>query len=315
MTDREILVLRQKIHGTDADVYRDELARLLPDCEVRFAQTPAEEKRYLQTADVATGFALSADQLALAENLDLFACVFAGTDHLDLDAFAEQDVAVTNASGVHQANMSEYVVGALVTLSRQFMRAWRQKQQRVWQSYPVCELQDSTVAVVGMGAIGGAVVSRLDAFGVESVGVRYTPEKGGPTASTYGFDEIHEAVADADAVVVACRLTDETEGLIDGDVLRTMPTDAFLINVARGPVVDTDALVDTLQTNGIAGAALDVTDPEPLPEDHRLWGFENVFITPHNAGNSPNYFRRRAEILAENVAKLDSGADLTNHVR
>jgi len=315
MTDREILVLRQKIHGTDADVYRDEIAARLPDHEVVFAETPAEEQAALGTASVATGHSLSPADLAVAEDLELFACVFAGTDHLDLDAFAEHGVAVTNASGVHRANMSEYVVGAMVALARQFPRAWRQKQGRVWQSYPVGELQDSTVAVVGIGAIGEAVVSRLDAFSVETVGVRYTPGKGGPTDDVYGFDGIHEAVANADYVVVACRLTDATEGLIDGDVLMTMPTDAALINVARGPVVDTQALVDTLRTNGIGGAALDVTDPEPLPAEHPLWSFENVMITPHNAGNTPEYFARRADILAENVAALESSKELTNRVR
>lgn len=315
MTDRQVLALRQKIHGTDADVYREELLDRLPDCEVLLAETPAEEREYLRTADVVTGFALSPDQLATAEHLDLFACVFAGTDHLNLDVFEEHGVAVTNAAGVHGPNMAEYVVGTLVALARQFPRAWRQKQDRVWQSYPVRELHGSTVAVVGMGAIGEAVVSRLDAFGVETVGVRYTPEKGGPTDATYGFDEIHDAVADADAVVVACRLTEETAGLIDADVCRTMPTDSVVINVARGPVVDTDALVDALRTNDIGGAALDVTDPEPLPADHPLWSFENVFITPHNAGNTPEYFARRAEILAKNVAALDSGDELTNRVR
>ena len=314
MADREILVLRQKIHGTDAEVYRDELAERLPDDEVRLARTPAEEQEILRTADVVTGLAVSPDDLERAGNLELFACVFAGTDHLELDAFEEHGVAVTNASGVHRANMSEYVVGAMVALARQFPRAWRQKESRTWQSYPVRELQDSTAAIVGMGAIGQAVVARLAAFGVDTVGVRYSPEKGGPTDETYGFDGVHGAVADADFVIVACRLTDETEGLIDDDVLMTMPADAFLINVARGPVVDSDALVDALRTNDVGGVALDVTDPEPLPADHPLWTFENAMITPHNAGNTPEYVARRADILAENVAALDADDDLMNRV-
>ena len=315
MSGRQLLVLRQKIHGVTADRYRDELAERLHDAEIRLARTPAEEQELLQTADVATGHALEPSDLEIADNLELFACVYAGTDHLELDAFAEHGVAVTNASGVHRPNISEYVVGAMVALSRRFPRAWRQQQRRTWQSYPVRELHESTAAVVGMGAIGQAVVSRLDAFGVETVGVRYTPEKGGPTDHTYGFDEIHEAVADAEYVIVTCRLTDDTEQLIDGGVLRTMPGDSILLNVARGPVVDTDALVHGLQSNAIGGAVLDVTDPEPLPEDHPLWGFENVMITPHNAGNTPEYFARRADILVENLAALDAGEELTNRVR
>lgn len=129
-----------------------------------------------------------------------------------------------------------------------------------------------------------------------------------------GFDDIHAAVTGADYVILACPLTDTTEGLIDAEVLRTMPPDVLLINIARGPVVDTDALLSSLRSNQLAGAVLDVTDPEPLPEDHPLWGLANVLITPHNAGHTPAYFERRADILAENVERLASGDGLQNRV-
>jgi len=311
----EILVLRQKIHGLRAGSYADLLADRLPDCSVVAADTPSTERTAIETADVATGFSLDPEQLDRADELELFACVFAGTGHLDLDAFAEHGVAVTNASGVHRPNISEYVVGAMVALTRQFPRAWQQKAQRRWQKYPVGEIHGSTVAVVGLGAIGEAVVSRLDPFGVDTVGVRYTPSKGGPTDDVYGFDEIHEAVSDADYVVLACPLTEATRGLIDDEVFLTMPTDARLVNVARGPVVETEALVGALRSDTIGGAAIDVTDPEPLPEDHPLWNFENVMITPHNAGASPDYYERCADILAENIRALSSGDELTNRVQ
>jgi phosphoglycerate dehydrogenase-like enzyme len=311
----EILVLRQKIHGMEAGPYAEILRERLPDCTVTHAETPTEEQEGLKTADVATGFSLSPADLTNAENLDLFACVFAGTGHLDLDAFEDHGVAVTNASGVHGPNMSEYVIGALIALSRQFPRAWRQKQRHAWQNYPVSEVTDSTVTVVGLGSIGQAVVSRLEAFDVDTVGVRYTPEKGGPTDEVYGFDEIHEAVADTDYVVLACPLSDATEQLIDEEVFMTLPSNSYLINVARGPVVDTDALLDALRSNKIAGAAVDVTDPEPLPPEHPLWDLDNAMITPHNAGNSPVYYERFADILEENVHALDAGEQLRNRVR
>jgi len=311
----EILVLRQKIHGMEAGPYAEILRERLPDCTVTHAETPAEEQEGIETADVATGFSLSPADLTDAQNLDLFACVFAGTGHLDLDAFEKHGVAVTNASGVHGPNMSEYVIGAMIALSRQFPRAWRQKQRHAWQNYSVSELTGSTVTVVGLGSIGQAVVSRLEAFDVDTVGVRYTPEKGGPTDEVYGFDEIHEAVVDTDYVVLACPLSDATEQLIDEEVFMTLPSNAYLINVARGPVVETDALLDALRSNKIAGAAVDVTDPEPLPADHPLWDLDNAMITPHNAGNSPVYYERFADILEENVHALESGEQLRNRVR
>jgi phosphoglycerate dehydrogenase-like enzyme len=312
----EILVLRQKIHGMDATGYAEILRDRFPDCTVTHATTPEAEQEALRTADVATGFELSADDLERAENLRLFGCVFAGTGHLDLDAFEEHGVAVTNASGVHGPNISEYVVGAMIHHAKRFNRARRQQERREWRSYQTRELQGSTAAIVGLGAIGTAVAERLDAFGMETVGVRYTPEKGGPTDEVCGFDDVHEAIDGAEYVVLACPLTDATAGIIDEDTFKTMHPDAVLVNVARGPVVDTDALVSALRWNRIGGAMLDVTDPEPLPEDHPLWSMDNVTITPHNSGYSPEYFERRGDILVGNVERLRDGAteELENRV-
>ena len=301
----DIVVLRQKIHGIDGYDFAAVLRDRLPDQEIAVARTPAEEREYLKAARVATGFSIDEEMLALAENLELFACVFAGTGHLPQEALEAHDVTVTNASGVHGPNISEYVIGAMIGHAHGFPHAKQQQARREWRSYPTTEVTGSRVAVVGLGSIGQAVVDRLEAFDTETVGVRYSPEKGGPTDEVYGFDQIHEAVADAGFVVLACPLTEATETLVDADVFRTMDTDAVLVNIARGGVVDTDALVDALRSNAIRGAALDVTDPEPLPEDHPLWGLTNVTITPHNAGHTPRYFERLTDVLETNLERLD----------
>jgi phosphoglycerate dehydrogenase-like enzyme len=272
---------------------------------VAVATTPAEERDLIERARVVTGIHFETEWLDRAANLDLFACAYAGTGHLDIDAFADAGVAVTNAAGVHGPNISEYVIGALVAHERQFRRAWEQQERSHWEAYPVRELQGSTAAVVGLGAIGEALAEKLDAFGVETVGVRYTPEKDGPTDEVVGFDDVHDALARADYVLLACPLTDTTRGLIDDEALASMRADGLLVNVARGPVVDTDALVTALRDADIRGATLDVTDPEPLPTDHPLWSFENVRITPHNAGNTPKYYDRLADILATNLRRMD----------
>ncbi|AZH25178.1 D-2-hydroxyacid dehydrogenase [Haloplanus aerogenes] len=305
MTEPDILVLRQKVHGMSPSSYGAKLRDRLPDHEVAVATTPDEERDLIQRARVATGIHFDTSWLDHAENLDLFACAYAGTGHLDIDALADAGVAVTNAAGVHGPNISEYVIGALVAHERQFRRAREQQERNHWQAYPVRELYDSTAAVVGLGAIGEALVERLDAFGVDTIGVRYTPEKGGPTDEVVGFDSIHSALARADYVILACPLTDTTRGLIDADALASMRTDALLVNVARGPIVDTDDLVTALRDDDIRAATLDVTDPEPLPADHPLWSFENVQITPHNAGNTPKYYDRLADILATNLRRIE----------
>jgi phosphoglycerate dehydrogenase-like enzyme len=301
--DPDVAVLRAKPHGLSAADYAEVLRDRLPDREVAYARTPEQERDLLSRASVATGFDVDPD--SLAENLELFACVYAGTGHLPLSALESHGVAVTNAAGVHAPNVAEHVLGAILSFARRFDRAFRRRERREWRSFQTTELQGSTVAVVGLGAIGQAIVERLAPFGVHTVGVRYTPSKGGPTDEVYGFERIHEAVADADYVALACPLTEETEDLIDAEVFTTLPPSAVLINVARGGVVDTAALVDAVRRNAIRGAALDVTDPEPLPSEHPLWGFDNVLITPHNAGHTPAYWERTADILARNLELAD----------
>jgi phosphoglycerate dehydrogenase-like enzyme len=315
----DVAVLRQKIHGQDAMDYADILRERLPDYEVAVATTPQEERELLREAPVAAGLQIDPDHLEQAENLELFACAFAGTDHLPMDALERHDVSVTNASGVHGPNIAEWVLGAILSFTRKFHRAWRQKERREWRSYPAREFQGSTVTIVGLGAIGETVVDRLTPFDVETIGIRYSPEKGGPTDEVLSFDEsdVHEAFSRSEYVVIAAPLTDLTERLVDANAFRSMPADSVLVNVGRGPIVDTDDLVDAIQSNAIRGAALDVTDPEPLPEDHELWGFENVLITPHNAGHTPQYFDRLAGILARNldhVEETGSFDDLENQV-
>ena len=314
MSDPDVLVLRQTIHGSGAADLVASLRERLPEHEIALARTPAEERELIADARVAVGLHIDEELLAAAEELELFACVFAGTGHLPREALADRGVAVTNASGVHGPNIAEYVVGSMITHARQWPRAHRQKERREWRTYETTEVHGSTVAVVGLGAIGLTVLDRLSSFDVDTVGVRYSPEKGGPTDAVYGFDAFHEAVADAEYVVLACPLTDATRGLVDAEALKTMRPDAVLINISRGPVVDTDALVSSLRNNRIRGAALDVTDPEPLPEDHPLWGLGNVTITPHNAGHTPHYYDRVADILAGNLDRLDAGEELENQV-
>jgi phosphoglycerate dehydrogenase-like enzyme len=297
----DIVVRRHSVHGMPVDQYASALRERLPDREVAVARTPAAERDLVTDATVVTGSAIDDALLERADSLRLFASIYAGYDHLPLSSLAERNVALTTASGVHGPNIAEYVLGAWLSFARGFLQARRQQREHVWQAFKAADFAGSRVCVVGVGAIGEAVLDRLDGFEVETVAVRHSPEKGGPADEVYGYGEVHEAVADARYVALACPLTDETRGLVDESLLRTMHPDTVLVNIARGPVVDTDALVDALQRNHVGGVALDVTDPEPLPEDHPLWGFENVLITPHNAGHTPEYYERLADIVAENV--------------
>jgi phosphoglycerate dehydrogenase-like enzyme len=312
----DVVVLRKGTHGMPVSEYANELRERLPEYDVRCATTPAEERELVAHAPVVTGMEIDEDVLGHAEALELFACAYAGTGHLPMDALGDRGVAVTNASGVHGPNVGEHVVGNLLVFARRLHEGWRRQQRREWRHFRAHELQDCTVTVVGLGAIGQSVVERLQGFGVETVGVRYTPEKGGPTDEVVGFDSegFDDALARTDYLVLACPLTETTRGLIGTDEFETTPPEVVLVNVARGPVVETDALVSALRRNRVRGAALDVTDPEPLPEDHPLWNFENCLITPHCSGHTPAYYSRLADIVAENVKRLEEGEELENRV-
>ncbi|CCQ36396.1 probable D-2-hydroxyacid dehydrogenase [Natronomonas moolapensis 8.8.11] len=308
----ELLVLREGVHGLPAESYAGALAERLPGHTVKHATTPDAERELIPDADVATGLDVRSSILADADSLRVFACAYAGTDHLPLDALAEHDIAVTNAAGVHTPNAAEQAIGSMLAFSRRLHEAARADS---WQPVSPGELAGSTVTIVGLGAIGTGIAERLDPFGVTTVGVRRRPESGGPTDEVIGPERLQNALARSEFVVLCCPLTESTRGLVDAEALATLPPDAVLVNVARGEVIETEALVESLRRGWIGGAVLDVTDPEPLPDDHPLWGIDDVLITPHSAGATPNYYGRLADIVADNVGRLKAGETLRNRVR
>jgi phosphoglycerate dehydrogenase-like enzyme len=304
----DVVVLREGTEGLPMDEYAEELRKRLPDHEVALARTPTAERELVGDARVVTGVSMDEDLIAAAENLELFACAFAGTDHVPMDALEERGVTVTNAGGIHAPGIAEQAIGNILIFSRDLHEGLRRQERHEWRHFQSDELTGKTVTVVGLGSIGQAVVERLQGFGVDTIGIRYTPSKGGPTDEVLGFDEtdIHDAFSRTDYLVVACPLNDMTRGLVGEEELATLPPNAVVVNTARGPIIDTDALVSALQVNGIRGAALDVTDPEPLPNDHELWDMGNVIITPHTGGHTPLHWPRLADIVATNVERLDA---------
>ncbi|QLG27309.1 D-2-hydroxyacid dehydrogenase [Halorarum halophilum] len=317
----DIVVLRRAAHGMSTTMLAEAIRERLPDYEVVRPGTPAGEREAAAEAPVIVGHGIDEELLEAAEELELFACFSAGVGHLPQEELAARGVAVTNASGVHGPNIAEQVIGNVLAFVRNLHVGWERQRNHEWRHYQGFprELGDSTVTVVGLGPIGQAIVERLDAFGPHLIGVRYTPGKGGPTDEVLGFDgaEFHDALARTDYLVLACPLTETTRGLVGRAEFETLPPHAVLVNVGRGPIVDTEALTDAIKDNAIRGAALDVTDPEPLPSDHDLWRMGNVHITPHNSGYTPQYYPRVADILARNLGRVEetgSYDDLENQV-
>lgn len=302
----EIVVLRAGTEGLPMAEYCRELESRLPAWEVRHARTPHMEREFVRSASVVTGIDIDEKLLERAESLQLFAAASAGTDHLPMGQLQNRGVAVTNAAGIHVPGIAEQAIGYLLVFTRRLDEGWRRGQRAEWRHFKATELGGSTVTILGMGSIGRAIAERLAAFDVTIIGARYTPSKGGPADEIIGFDgaDLHEALSRSEYVVVACPLTDTTRHLLDEAAFDTLPPDAVLVNVARGGIVDTDALVGALRDNQLRGAGLDVTDPEPLPPEHPLWTFENVLITPHTGGHNPDHWPRLADIVATNVERM-----------
>ena len=316
MTQPDVVVLREGTEGLSMESYAETLREHLPAAEVALARTPTEERELVPQARVVTGITIEEALLEDATRLELFACTFAGTDHVPMDALADHGVTVTNAGGIHAPGIAEQSIANMLVFARNLHEGGRRKRNGEWRHFQSDEFTGSTVTIVGLGSIGQEIAQRLEGFEVETIGIRYTPEKGGPTDEVFGFGEadIHEAFARSEYVVLACPLNDLTRGLVGSEELATLPPNAVVVNAARGGIVDTDALVAALQSNAIRGAALDVTDPEPLPNDHPLWDLENCLITPHTGGHTPKHWDRLAEIVAHNVAALEGDGDLENVV-
>ena len=302
-----VAVLREGTEGLDTRGYAAALREA--GLDVERAATPAEERRLVGHTPVVTGVRLDAGLVEAFDGVRLFAAASSGTDHLPVGRLVERGVAVTNASGIHAPGIAEQVCAHLLTFARRLHRAPRRQERREWRHWQAGELGGSTVTVVGQGAVGTAVVERVRAFGVETVAVRHSPEAGGPAAEVVGYDRLHDALARSDYLVLACPLTELTRGLLDEAALATLPPEAVLVNVARGGVVDHEALAAALGAESLRGAALDVTDPEPLPPDSPLWRLENCLITPHVGGSTPRHWDRLAAVVAENVAALEGGVD------
>lgn len=314
----DILVLRKGTEGLPMTDYVEQLENRLPEYQIDHAQTPTEEKELIRKARVATGTSIDGSLLAEAKNLELFVVASSGTGHLPLDKLKHEGIALANASGIHAPGIAEQAIGYCLAHARRLHEGWNRKQSSQWRHYQAYEFSDSVVTIVGLGSIGHAIAKRLDGFDVETIGIRYTPEKDGPTDKVYGFcsDDLHEALARTDYLILSTPLSDTTRHLIGSEELATLDPSAVLVNVSRGAVVDTDALLKALQTGQIRGAALDVTDPEPLPSSHPLWKMDNVFVTPHMGGHTPRHWERLAEITATNIKIIDnnSSQNLQNEV-
>lgn len=244
----------------------------------------------------------------------------AGIDRLTETPLASSHVALTTASGIHSATISEWVIGGMIALAKRFPDAMRARAEAAWRPYWPETLEGKTVGIVGAGHIGAQAGRVAKAMGMRVIGSRRSTQKRtlGVDAGEPYIDELvpsadlHYLLAESDFVVIATPLTPDTRGLIGAAEFALMKSSAFILNIARGAVIDEPAMIAALKDGRIAGAALDVFSQEPLPSDNELWALDNVIMTPHISGGMPDYMERVVHLFADNLRRYLAGEPLAN---
>lgn len=253
-----------------------------------------------------------------ADALEWLQLSSAGADRYFSSDVLPEHVILTNAVGAYGLAVSEHMTAFTFSLLRRFPQYARNQHDHVWKIMgSIKAVSESVILVLGMGDIGGMYARQMKALGATVIGVRRTnKEKPEWVDEQYTVDELDEVLPRADVVAMVIPGGDATRHLMDARRFSLMKDGAYLINVGRGTAVNTEALTEALRSGKLAGAALDVTDPEPLPADHPLWDMDNVIITPHASGNYllKGTLDRVVGILTENFDNYVSGRPLKNVV-
>jgi len=277
----------------------------------------AETIAALADAEAVLALDVPVDLLALAPRLAWIQAFGAGVNQFDEDALWARQVRLTSAAGVGAPPIAEFVMGRILQVWKDFRGLDAKQQRHEWAFSPGRLLSGATIGIVGLGAIGSQVAQRARAFGLRVVATRrsWTPGTTSPLADElWGTDGLDALLEQSDIVVLSAPDTPETDNLIGAPQLARMKPGAVLCNVARGTLVDEDALVAALVDGWIRAAILDVARQEPLPPDHPLWDAPNVYISPHSSTSQDGYFDRVIELFARNVARFVAGERLVNLV-
>jgi phosphoglycerate dehydrogenase-like enzyme len=283
-----------------------------------------EAMELIAEAEAYFGFGVTADLLAAARRLRWVHSAAAGVGNVLRSGIADTDILLTNAAGIHSIPMAEFVIGGLLHFMRGLDVAIDQQRRGEWSKAffvadqsPLRELGDTRVLIVGTGGIGQATATRLSALGATCVGVRRRPELGVPPGFTtvVGPDGLDGELARAEVLVLAAPLTSGTSRLMTRERLARLPAGAIVVNVARGALMDEEALADLLEGGRLRGAVLDVFNEEPLSPASRLWGIRSALVVPHVSPVSPGRFWPRSlDLFIDNWHRYSNGQPLRNLV-
>lgn len=293
------------------------LKRAAPKEKVIAARMGREATHHAMDADVIAGFPWAIPPLVpSAMNLKWIHSFSAGMDRVLTPEIARRQIILSNSSGIHAVPIAEHIIGFMLIFTRGFSHTFRNQERRVWEKKnDIGELRGKTVLIAGLGDIGREAARLAHALGCRIIAVSRTGKDKPPYVTELKrADKLSELLPRADFVVIAAPYTKETHHWFGMREFRRMKRSAVLINIARGAIVNEKELITALRRKIIAGAALDVTEREPLPAQSPLWKMRNVVITPHHSGLSEKYMDRAIELFAKNLKQFLAGKPLLTKV-
>jgi phosphoglycerate dehydrogenase-like enzyme len=303
--------------GNDDPRLREAALSLSERLEIVTPEQLKERPELVSELEIVYG-GLSGAQFSRAARLRWLQTGGAGVNGLITPEIRDSALVVTNASGIHAEPITEHMFGMLLMHVRRLGEAWDQQKSRQWKGYNFGEnvgmLAGKTLGALGVGAIGGHSARVGKAFGMRVIGLRRTGEPHPDVEQMYSQEDRLSFFRESDVIMNSLPLTEKTRHSMSWEEFGVMKEGAIVINTGRGATINTEALVDALREGRLGAALLDVTDPEPLPEDHPLWTMENVYVTPHYSGSHPGYWERANKIFLENLRRYLAGEELMNVV-
>lgn len=246
-------------------------------------------------------------------NLKWIHLLSAGINQVPKDKLMKRNILLTNSRGVYSIPIAEWIVLKTLEMYKNSKEFHQKQENKVWKKNThLLELYGKTVGFIGTGSIASEAAKRFEGFGVNIIGINTSGKQVKHFHECYSIDDINKAVSKCDVVVITAPYTEKTYHLINESVFQNMKDGTFLVNIARGVIIDEAALIKNLKSGKVKKAALDVFEKEPLPEDSPLWEMDNVYISPHNSWASEMIYKRRYEITYENLKKYKNNEELIN---
>jgi phosphoglycerate dehydrogenase-like enzyme len=310
-----ILIMNNSMFSIN-EYYKQQILQIAPGAKLMIAEAKETTKELIRQADIIYGWP-EVQYLKEAENLKWLHMPSAGVEGYTSKAgYYNKDIILTNSSGVFGLPIAEHVFAMILSYNRNLQEYSYNKAEKKWKDISKTrDFYGSTIGIIGLGDIGTEVAKRAKAWGANVLAVKRTvtevPEY---IDKFYSLEDIDEVLVQSDYVLLALPITQKTQGIMNEERLKIMKPHAFLVNIGRGALIDQEALIKALQENWIGGAGLDVTTPEPLPQDSPLWDLPNVILTPHISGSSPTNLARRFDMFNRNLKLFLENKPLENLV-